>query len=153
MLTSLREHNKQPSIPCFHRVRGTISFSGLVYISAQQFLSVMILLCWGSSKAAPLMYIVKFLEVASLNVWSLSSIAVTVLIASIVRVSHTLIFLAVPRNGTRAVGRRGAFIVGADRARRTATGDTAVREERSRPWLPTALQGMQSTFATSLCLR
>lgn len=58
-----------------------------MYVLTQFIMSVMMLLCWSSEKDLGMIYILKFLELTALNTWSLSSVAIAVLITTIVRVS------------------------------------------------------------------
>lgn len=47
----------------------------------------MVLNCWSSKRVAgPFILFVKFMELSSLNLWSISSLAIAFLIASIVQV-------------------------------------------------------------------
>lgn len=62
-------------------------FSGVMYVVAQFLMSVMVLNCWSSkADAGPFVYFLKFAELAVLNLWSISSLAIAILIASIVQV-------------------------------------------------------------------
>lgn len=62
-------------------------FSAVIYVICKSILSVMVLNCWSSRRVAGrVIFIVKFVELASLNLWSISSVAIALLIASIVQV-------------------------------------------------------------------
>ncbi|CAM9962234.1 unnamed protein product, partial [Laminaria digitata] len=64
--------------------------SGVMYVLSQFIMSVMVLNCWSSRRhSGPIIYILKFWELASLNLWSISSLAIAILIASIVHVSRS----------------------------------------------------------------
>ena len=64
-------------------------FSGAMYVMSQFILSVMVLNCWTSKDdAGPFIYFLKFVELAVLNLWSISSLAIAILIASIVQVQR-----------------------------------------------------------------
>lgn len=58
----------------------------MVYAWSQLIMTIMIVSCWSSSSALALIYLLKFLELLSSNIWSMSSVAVALLIASIVKV-------------------------------------------------------------------
>eukprot|EP00903_Cladosiphon_okamuranus_P019509 g17940.t1 len=61
-------------------------FSGTMYVLSQFVMSVMVLNCWSSKdNSGPFIYFIKFVELAVLNLWSISSFAITILIASIVQ--------------------------------------------------------------------
>lgn len=62
-------------------------FSGVMYVMSQFVMSVMVLNCWSSKDdSGPFIFFVKFVELAVLNLWSISSLAIAILIASIVQV-------------------------------------------------------------------
>lgn len=52
-------------------------------------MSIMVLLCWSTKRAKPVIYALKFTELLALNVWATSSIAIALIIASIVKVRAT----------------------------------------------------------------
>lgn len=61
--------------------------SGVTYVVSQFILSVMVLNCWSSRQhAGPVIFLVKFVELAALNLWGISSVAIAFLIANIVQV-------------------------------------------------------------------
>eukprot|EP00752_Nemacystus_decipiens_P008223 g7353.t1 len=61
-------------------------FSGAMYVMSQFIMSVMVLNCWSShGDAGNFIFFVKFVELAVLNLWSISSLAIAILIASIVQ--------------------------------------------------------------------
>ncbi|CBJ31672.1 hypothetical protein Esi_0273_0019 [Ectocarpus siliculosus] len=60
--------------------------SGVMYVMSQFIMSVMVLNCWSSrDDSGPFIYFLKFLELTALNLWSISSLAIAILIASIVQ--------------------------------------------------------------------
>lgn len=64
-----------------------VFLSGVMYVLSQFILSVMVLNCWTSKReAGPVIFLIKFWELAVLNLWSISSLAIAVLIAIIVQV-------------------------------------------------------------------
>eukprot|EP00903_Cladosiphon_okamuranus_P019508 g17939.t1 len=61
-------------------------FSGVMYVMSQFVMSVMVLNCWSSKDdSGPFIYFLKFVELTVLNLWSISSLAIAVLIAIIVQ--------------------------------------------------------------------
>lgn len=69
--------------------------SGLVYTLSTHLMSTMILLCWTTEEYLTAIYILKFIEMTATNVWSLSSLAVAVLIAFIVQVIAIIIIIII----------------------------------------------------------
>lgn len=62
-------------------------YSGVMYVLSQFIMSVMVLNCWSSrDSAGPFIYLLKFWELTVLNLWSISSLAIALLIANITRV-------------------------------------------------------------------
>ncbi|CAN0189335.1 unnamed protein product, partial [Pylaiella littoralis] len=60
--------------------------SGVMYVLSQFIMSVMVLNCWSSKDdAGPFIYFLKFWELTVLNLWSISSLAIALLIANIVK--------------------------------------------------------------------
>ncbi|CAN0114455.1 unnamed protein product [Ectocarpus fasciculatus] len=60
--------------------------SGVMYVMSQFIMSVMVLNCWSSRDGSgPFIYFLKFWELTVLNLWSISSLAIAILIASIVQ--------------------------------------------------------------------
>ncbi|CAN0482834.1 unnamed protein product [Ectocarpus sp. 12 AP-2014] len=60
--------------------------SGVMYVMSQFIMSVMVLNCWSSrDDSGPVIYFLKFWELTVLNLWSISSLAIAILIASIVQ--------------------------------------------------------------------
>lgn len=53
---------------------------------SQFVMSVIVLLCWSTNDAKAFIYFLKFVELASLNVWCISSVAIGLLIVNIVKV-------------------------------------------------------------------
>lgn len=49
-------------------------------------MAMMILLCWSSEASKPYIYVLKFIELLFLNAWSISSVAIALLITNIVKV-------------------------------------------------------------------
>lgn len=67
-----------------------VFFSGLVCTLSQTIMSMMVLLCWVQKDDLTTIYAMKFVEMASINVWSISSLAIALLIANIVKVRPAL---------------------------------------------------------------
>ncbi|CAN0113754.1 unnamed protein product [Scytosiphon promiscuus] len=60
--------------------------SGVLYVMSQFIMSVMVLNCWSSKdNSGPFVYFLKFWELTVLNLWSISSLAMAILIARIVQ--------------------------------------------------------------------
>lgn len=67
--------------------RASSPSSGVLYVMSQFIMSVMVLNCWSSKDdSGPFVYFLKFWELTVLNLWSISSLAMAILIARIVRV-------------------------------------------------------------------
>lgn len=67
--------------------------SGVMYVLSQFIMSVMVLNCWSSrDSAGPFIYLLKFWELTVLNLWSISSLAIALLIANITRVGDFFCF-------------------------------------------------------------
>lgn len=64
--------------------------SGLIYVLVQLIMSVVVLLCWSTTHAEPFIYFLKFMELLALNIWSISSVAITLLIFTIVKVKFVI---------------------------------------------------------------
>lgn len=63
-----------------------------MYVLSQFIMSVMVLNCWSSKDdAGPFIYFLKFWELTVLNLWSISSLAIALLIANIVKVCFLLL--------------------------------------------------------------
>lgn len=94
--------------------------SGVTYVVSQFVLSVMVLNCWSSRRyAGPVIYLVKFVELAALNLWGISSVAIAFLIAKIVQV--------------RAEGFSRSVLVSLPDIRPKAHELCSVQKKRSRP--------------------
>ncbi|CAM9979440.1 unnamed protein product, partial [Ectocarpus fasciculatus] len=60
--------------------------SAVTYVVSQFIMSVMVINCWSSkARAGPVIYLLKFIELTSINLWAISSMAIALLIASIVQ--------------------------------------------------------------------
>ncbi|CBJ31674.1 hypothetical protein Esi_0273_0022 [Ectocarpus siliculosus] len=60
--------------------------SAVTYVVSQLVMSVMVINCWSSkTRAGPVIYVLKFVELTSINLWAISSMAISLLIASIVQ--------------------------------------------------------------------
>ncbi|CAM9696617.1 unnamed protein product [Choristocarpus tenellus] len=58
--------------------------SGFGYASSQLIMSIMVINCWSTNELKPFIYTLKFLELWSVNVFSLSNLALTINLAHIV---------------------------------------------------------------------
>ncbi|CAB1103465.1 unnamed protein product [Ectocarpus sp. CCAP 1310/34] len=77
--------------------------SGVMYVMSQFIMSVMVLNCWSSrDDSGPFIYFLKFWELTVLNLWSISSLAIAILIASIVQSFVTLRRVPTMIGSTRA---------------------------------------------------
>lgn len=85
---SLCLHSNLASPRSLRRMMPNSRLSGVVYVLSQFVMSVMVLLCWSSNHDMPYIYALKFTELISLNVWSISSVAIAVLITKITKVGY-----------------------------------------------------------------
>lgn len=56
-------------------------------------MSIMVLFCWTTTGATPIIYMLKFAELAALNMWAISSIAIALLIARMVKVRYVALMV------------------------------------------------------------
>ncbi|CAN0113956.1 unnamed protein product, partial [Scytosiphon promiscuus] len=60
-------------------------FSGVMYVVSQFTMCMMVVNCWSSNLAGPFIYFLKFVELTAVNLGAISSLAIAVLIASVVQ--------------------------------------------------------------------
>lgn len=63
-----------------------INISGVLYVMSQFVMSLMVINCWSSDLGGPFIYFLKFVELTAVNLGAISSLAIAVLIASVVQV-------------------------------------------------------------------